>query len=132
MTIYDIHRHRLNQMPVDIEILEEADALPIKPNTNEHALLSVLADHPQKGFTSGELATLADVAPGTASKSLSRLEEKGLVRKLDGYWAVADDRLASRVASIISLEAIEARYGDDVYGRSDDWVDELPDLGENA
>lgn len=119
-------------MPVDIEALEKAEALPVKPDTNEHALLSVLADHPDKAFSSGELASLTNVAPGTASKSLSRLEEKGLVRKLDGYWAVADDRLATRVASIMSLEAIEARYGDDVYGRSDAWVDELPDLGENA
>lgn len=119
-------------MPVDIRALEAADALPVKPDTNEHALLSVLVDHPQKGFTSGELASLANLAPGTASKSLSRLEEKGLVRKLEGYWAVADDRLATRVASVMSLEAIEERYGDDGYGRSDDWVDDLPDLGENA
>lgn len=119
-------------MPVDIDAIEAIEALPVKPDTNEHALLSVLADHPDKGFTSGELASLSDLQPGTVSKSLSRLEEKGLVRKLDGYWSVQDDRVATRVASILSLEAIEARYGDDVYGRSDDWVDELPDLGENA
>lgn len=119
-------------MPVDIQALEEADALPVKPGTNEHALLAVLADHADKAFTTSELASLADIANATASKSLSRLEEKGLVRKLEGYWAVADDRVATRVASILSLESIEARYGNDLYGRSGDWVEQLPDLGENA
>lgn len=119
-------------MPIDVDLLERGAAPPVKPNTNEHALLTVLADHPDKGFTTSELAALADVSAGSASKSLGRLSEKGLVRKLDGYWAIADDRIATRAASILSLEAIEARYGDDAYGRSDDWVDELPDLGENA
>ena len=37
---------------------------------------------------------------------------------------------ASHVANLVSLEAIEAEYGDDAYG-DDDWVDEAPDLGEN-
>lgn len=119
-------------MPIDVEFLEQWGALPVKPNTNEHALLSMLAEHPDKAFTAGELSTVTDVPIGSVSKSLARLLDKGLVRKLDGYWAVADDRVATRVASILSLEAIEARYGDDVYGRSDDWVDDLPDLGENA
>lgn len=41
-------------------------------------------------------------------------------------------RCADRVASIVSLDAIEERYGDDGYGQSDEWVDERPDLGENA
>ncbi len=38
---------------------------------------------------------------------------------------------ATSVASLASLDAIEERYGDDAYGRADDY-DDLPDLGENA
>jgi hypothetical protein len=39
---------------------------------------------------------------------------------------------ASRVANLISLAAIADEYEDDAYGRDDSWVDDLPDLGENA
>lgn len=119
-------------MPIDIDALQNSAALPVKPNTNEHTLLSVLADHPDKAFTTSELSNLTEIPDSSVSKTLSRLVEKGVVRKVDGYWAVADDVVATQVASLVSLEAIEARYGDDAYGRSDEWTDDLPDLGENA
>lgn len=119
-------------MPIDVEVLEDADGPPVKPDTNEHAVMQVLADHPDKAFSTSELVALTDVAAGSLSKSLSRLESKGLVRKIHGYWSVADDAVAQRVAGVLSLRAIETRYGDDRYGGSVDWVDELPDLGENA
>jgi len=65
-------------------------------------------------------------------KTLARLEERGLVRHVDSYWTVADDVAATHVTNLVSLSAIEAEYGDDAYGEDDDWVDEAPDLGENA
>jgi DNA-binding transcriptional ArsR family regulator len=119
-------------MPVRIEELEGAQTLPVKPGTNAHELLAVLVDNPDLAFTASELAELTDVPLGSVSKTLSRLEEDDLVRRIDGYWAVTDDVTASRVASLVSLEAIAERYGDDRYGRSDEWAEDLPDLGENA
>jgi hypothetical protein len=46
-------------------------------------------------------------------------------------WAVADDVAASAVASIVSLQSIQETYSDDAYG-DDEWVESVPDLGENG
>jgi DNA-binding transcriptional ArsR family regulator len=119
-------------MPVRIDTLEDGRPLPVKPGTNAHELLSVLVDTPDLAFSAGELAELTDVPPGSVSKTLSRLEDDGLVRRIDGYWAATDDVTAKRVASLVSLGAIADRYGDDGYGRNDEWAEDLPDLGENA
>lgn len=119
-------------MPIRLDEIDDQPSLPVKPGTNAHELLSVLVEHPDMGFTASELAELTDVPAGSVSKTLTRLDERGLVRRIDGYWAVADDVAATQVASLVSLDAIEDRYGDDYYGRTDDWADDLPDLGENA
>ena len=119
-------------MPVDRDHLEsESPLLPVKAGTNAHALLSVLVQHPDLGFTAAELADLTDVPSGSVGKTLARLEERGLVEQLEGHWVVADDTVGDHVGSLLSLDAVEERYGDDFYGRSDDWVAELPDLGED-
>jgi hypothetical protein len=33
---------------------------------------------------------------------------------------------------VVSLQTIEAEYGDDAYGTDDEWTENVPDLGENA
>lgn len=50
----------------------------------------------------------------------------------DSNWTVTEDIAASRIGYVVSLQAIEAEYGDDAYGTDDGWVEEAPDLGENA
>jgi len=117
-------------MPIQLDSNETAP--PIKPGTNAHELLSVLLDHPEMGFSPKELAELTVVPHSSVHKTLSRLQEKGLVRKVDSYWAVADDVAASQIANVVSLQQIESEYGDDAYGTDDDWADAVPDLGENA
>jgi DNA-binding transcriptional ArsR family regulator len=119
-------------MPVRVEELEEGRSLPVKPGTNAHELLAVLVDNPDLAFSAGELAELTEIPVGSVSKTLSRLEDDGLVRRLDGFWAATDEVTAKQVASLVSLEAIADRYGDDYYGRDDEWAADLPDLGENA
>lgn len=120
-------------MPIKHDALDEDEpTIPVKPGTNAHALLSVLAAHEDLAFSPSELAELTDVAPASVGKTLARLAEKGLVDHIDGYWTVADDVAATQLAGMISLDAIEDRYGDDEYGRTDDWAADLPDLGENA
>lgn len=118
-------------MPVEREYLEsDAPSLPVKAGTNAYELLSVLIANADLGFTAGELDELTDVPSGSVGKTLSRLEDRGLVEHLDGYWVVADDTIADHVGALLSLDAVGARYGDDFYGRTDDWVAELPDLGD--
>ena len=118
-------------MPIRIDSSGE-DTLPVKPGTNAHELLTVLLDHPDMGFSPKELTELTDVRYSSVHKTLSRLQEKGLVRKVDSYWAVAEDVAASEIANVVSLQQIEAEYGDDAYGDDDEWADAAPDLGENA
>jgi len=117
-------------MPIKLNADDETPA--IKPETNAHKLLSVLADHPEMGFTPKELAELTDVPHSSVHKTLTRLQERGLVRKVDSYWAVSDDVAASHLANVVSIHQIEATYGDDAYGRDDGWAERVPDLGENA
>jgi len=118
-------------MPIRIDSSGE-DTLPVKPGTNAHELLTVLLDHPDMGFSPKELTELTDVRYSSVHKTLSRLQEKGLVRKVDSYWAVAEDVAALEIANVVSLQQIEAEYGDDAYGDDDEWADAAPDLGENA
>ena len=119
-------------MPVRTDDLEAGRSLPVSPGTNAHELLAVLVDHSDLAFSAGELAELTTVPEGSVSKTLSRLADRDLVRRIDGYWAATDEVTAERVASLASLEAIADRYGDDRYGRDDEWAEELPDLGENG
>lgn len=118
-------------MPIRIDSNTEGTP-PIKPGTNAHELLTVLLDHPEMGFSPKELTDLTDVPHSSVHKTLSRLQERGLVRKVDSYWAVADDVAASDIANVVSLQQIEAEYGEDAYGTDDEWADSAPDLGENA
>lgn len=117
-------------MPIELDSTDEIP--PVRPGTNAHELLSVLLDHPDMGFTPKELAQMTDVSHSSVHKTLSRLKEKGLVRKVDSYWAVSEDVAASRIANVVSLQQIEAEYGDDAYGADDEWAESAPDLGENA
>lgn len=119
-------------MPIERRALEgDGPALPVKPGTNGHAILRVLLEHPDLGFTPSELAELTEIPSGSVSKTLSRLEDRELVEQIDGYWVVADEAHATYVGSLLSLEAIEDRHGEDFYGREDDWDEDLPDLGES-
>lgn len=120
------------EMPVRIDSLEEGHPLPVKPGTNAHEILSVLVANSELAFSASELAEMTDVPSGSVNKILSRLEDRDLVRRIDGYWAVAENVTATQVASLVSLDAIQERYGDDYYGRNDGWDEDLPDLGENA
>lgn len=117
-------------MPIQLDPDGNDESPPVTPGTNAHELLEVLAEHPDMGFSPKELTELTSVAPGSVHKTLSRLEDRGLVRQVDSYWAIADDVAASRLANVVSLAAIEGTYGDDAYG-ADDWAENAPDLGEN-
>ncbi|QLH79102.1 MarR family transcriptional regulator [Halosimplex rubrum] len=117
-------------MPIRID--DGDGAPPVKPGTNAHELLSVLLEHPDMGFSPKELADLMEVPHSSVHKTLSRLADDGLVRKVDSHWAVADDVAASRIANAVSLREIETEYGDGAYGEDDGWAAEVPDLGENA
>lgn len=75
------------------------------PESNPHRILSFLAAHPGTGFTPKEVAESTDVPRGSVGTTLSRLEEQGLVRHKEPYWAVVDDdRLGAFEAMLVSTE----------------------------
>jgi len=117
-------------MPIKLD--SNTELLPVTPGTNAHELLAVLLEYPEMGFTPKELAEMTDVPHSSVHKTLARLREKGLVRTVDSYWAAAEDVAASQIANAVSLQEIDAAYGDDAYGNDDDWAQTVPDLGENA
>lgn len=119
-------------MPIKLD--EGGDDSPrVEPGTNAHEVLEALLDHPDMAFAPRELVDLTEVRASSIHKTLSRLRERGLVRKVHGsYWAVEDDVAASSVANLVSLSAIQEEYGEDAYAENDDWAREQPDLGENA
>lgn len=119
-------------MPIKLDQDTDPDSIPVRPGTNAHAILEALADHPSLAFSAAELEEMTDIPSGSIRKTLSRLVDKELVENFDGYYTIKDDIIASQIATVISLEAIEDAYGDDVYGTTDDWDEELPDLGESV
>lgn len=106
-------------MPVDFAQYDpddDAGGFRLTEGTNAHEILQFLASHPDQGFTPKEISEGTDIPRGSVGTTLSRLEERGLVRHKAPYWAIGDDdRLAAYEGMLHSLEAIEDRYGDDTW-----------------
>jgi DNA-binding Lrp family transcriptional regulator len=80
-------------MPIEIDPNTESNQIPVQPDTNEAAVLEVLAKHPQQAFTQAELAERAGVKETSVYKTVDRLTGKGLVRRYDDrHYYVDPDR----------------------------------------
>lgn len=117
-------------MPIKFDTYpnDEID-LNLRTGTNAYEILSFLAEHPETGFTPGELHEATGVKRGSVSPTLARLKEHGLVRHKGEYWAIApDDRLGAYAGALHSLTAVSEQFAGDYYDRNPDWSDDLPDL----
>jgi hypothetical protein len=81
-------------MPIEIDPNTESAPIPVQPDTNEAAVLEVLAKHPQQAFTQAELAERAGVKATSVYKTVDRLTGKGLIRRYDDrhYYVDPDAR----------------------------------------
>jgi len=106
-------------MPVDFqEYAEKADldGLQLGADTNAVQILRFLADDPEQGFRPAEIADRTGIPPGSVRGTLSRLEDRGLVRHAAPYWAIGhDDRLAGAAGTLLGLKAVGERYPDDEF-----------------
>lgn len=120
-------------MPVDFETHDrDSPRLDLSEGTNARALLEVLLQHPGVGFTPSELSAQTDVPRGSVGPTLKRLQNAGLVRHKEPYWAVAeDDRLGAATASILGLEAATESFSEDWYAENEGWAEDLPDLSDD-
>lgn len=112
-------------MPVDFENYQ----IPLPDGgTNGRQILEHLAEYPDLGFTPSELADELDIPQGSVGTTLSRLEERGLVRHKGEYWAINIEAYDAQAASEIGLRAVADQFEGDHYDRNPDWDAALPDV----
>lgn len=118
-------------MPVPIDELTNDDPFPVKPDTNEYEALSFLVAHREYGFTPSEITDHTDISDSSASKTMARLFDKGLVERSEGTYYVNPDRadkLKQRLESLDSaVQLFESAPTDDVYAE-EGWEDEVPSI----
>ena len=75
-------------MPISIDEFESFD--PEDGETNAERVIRFLARHPDKAYRAVEIAESTGVDGNSIHPVLSRLEERGLVRHKEPYWAIGD------------------------------------------
>jgi IclR helix-turn-helix domain. len=110
-------------MPVDFEKhTPGSPRIDLSEGTNARRLMEFLLETPSVGYTPAELADQTEIPRGSIGPTLQRLEEAGLVRHKEPYWAAAeDDRLGSAIASFVGVETAASSFGDDWYDRKRRW-----------
>lgn len=95
---------------------QEENGLPFDPDTHAFTILSFLSQNPDTGYKPSEIAAETEIKPGSVRGTLNRLEERGLVKHAEPYWAFGDDdRLAALSGTMLSLKATGDRYSDDEF-----------------
>lgn len=100
-------------MPVQFdEYDEETGRMDLSEGTNAHTILVFLAENPDQGYTPQEIAESTGVKRGSVGPTLSRLEDRDLVRHKGEVWAIGeDDRLATQgIAYVASSASIADNY----------------------
>ena len=114
-------------MPIHVDDLTNDEPFPVKPETNEYKALSFLVAHREYGFTPSEIADHTEINESSASKTMARLFEKGLVERAEGAYYVDPDR-ASKLKSLDSASQLfESVPNDDVYAE-EGWEDEMASI----
>jgi DNA-binding transcriptional ArsR family regulator len=106
-------------MPRHVDELRDGEPFPIKPNTNEHEALSFLLSNREYGFTPTEIADRTTISEASASKTMTRLFDKGLVDRSQGVYYTDPDRTDDLKRRLGSLDAAvrlhETAPDDDAY-----------------
>lgn len=75
-------------MPISIDEFESRD--PERRETNAERVVRFLARNRDKAYKAIEIAETTDVKENSIHPVLNRLEERGLVRHREPYWAIGD------------------------------------------
>lgn len=75
-------------MPISIDEFETHS--PDRRETNAERVVRFLVENRDKAYKAIEIAEAVDVDRNSIHPVLSRLEERGLVRHREPYWAVGD------------------------------------------
>lgn len=101
-------------MPVQFDDYESSDA-DVEVGSNAGQILQFLAKLPEKGYRPVEIYEALDLARGSVGPTLNRLEERGLVRHKEPYWAIAvgPEEVANLLHVNDAYEMMDARYGEE-------------------
>ena len=82
---------------------DETGRMNLSEGTNAHAILVFLSKNPEQGYSPQEIADGTDVKRGSVGPTLSRLENRELVRHKGEVWAIGeDDRLAAQGVAYVA------------------------------
>lgn len=102
-------------MPVDLREHDPDDPIDVRPGTNKAAIIKLLYQDTNLGYTPAEIRKALDLPRGTTSTTLSRLHDDGLIGKTgDGLYHGFEHRedLRRFARSIVQLEDMFTRYPD--------------------
>ena len=91
----------------------------INPESSAYTILAFLATHPETGFSPKEIHEATGLSRGSIGTTLRRLEDRGLVRHKEPYWAIDRRGTEAYEGVLTSLRRIEALT-------AYDWGDEDP------
>lgn len=98
-------------MPIDFSEYEGVTDVAggaIDPDSNAYRILAFLASNPDLGFTPKEIHRETGIPRGSVGTTLSRLEERGLVRHKEPYWAADPRGIEAYEAVLSGLRVVEA------------------------
>jgi DNA-binding MarR family transcriptional regulator len=117
-------------MPRHVDDLRNSDSFPVKPGTNEYHALSFLVANREFGFTPAEIAERTTISEASASKTMTRLFDKGLVERAQGTYYVEPERadeLQRRLDSLDAAARMFERAPDDAYAEPG-WEADVPSI----
>jgi len=107
------------------------DPFPVKPETDEYRALSFLVRHREDGFTPQEIAEHTEISESSASQTMPRLFEKGVVERTDGTYYVEPERADSLQRRLESIDAATRLFAyapeDDAYA-DPGWEQQVPSI----
>jgi len=114
-------------VPISIDEFESRDAE--KRETNAERVVRFLARNRDRAYKAIEIAEATEINENSIHPVLNRLEERGLVRHREPYWAIGDLE-AVRDAMVFSSTA---EFLDDTLGPEsrEEWVTAARHGGEN-
>jgi hypothetical protein len=105
-------------VPISIDEFESHD--PEKRETNAERVVRFLAENRDKAYKAIEIAEATGVDENSIHPVLNCLEERGLVRHREPYWAIGD---VEKVQNAMAFSSTVA-FLDDVLGpeRREEWL----------
>ncbi|WP_082220746.1 MarR family transcriptional regulator [Haloferax gibbonsii] len=104
--------------PMRVEDLKDREEsqfeFPVEPGTNEETALRFLAANPDFGWPPSKIAEKTGINPNSITKTVKRLQEKGLVECISSRYFVDPDQFDEITGMLGDLQGL-------------DQIDSLPD-----